>query len=177
MVDYKPLPAIPPPNINLTTLSIDARGHRSRLLYHFLAETHDPEIDSKREAWVCVFEDVLDEMGSCLHKGGWLAEFRKTREARRRLERQKERQQLDAVKPKKLVKTQSGSGDTTHLSRVDTPLEKRLLLSVAPLGSRIPLPTEDSGFAFVHDIIRVGCTFVPENGGGKLLSFFHNKPN
>ena len=120
MVNHKPLPEIPSPTTNLTTLSVDARAHRSRLLYHFLSEIHEPGIESRRDAWVNVFEDVLDEMGVCLNEGRWLTEFRKIRDLkreRRRAEREKEtvaKMQREAMKPKKLpVKTQSGSGSAT----------------------------------------------------------------
>jgi 1-phosphatidylinositol-3-phosphate 5-kinase len=193
MVNHKPLPEIPPPDINLTTLSVDARTHRSRLLSHFLSEIHEFGIETKRDVWVGVFEDVLDEMGTCLNEGRWLAEFRKTKEGRRERRRaeREAKMQHEAVKPKKLVKSQSagsgtgtGASEATHEHKlsstnssdesrtttsgstklvakptlVQAPEEKRLLLCVAPLGSR---PTEDSGFALVNHDIPVGCTFVP----------------
>jgi 1-phosphatidylinositol-3-phosphate 5-kinase len=195
MVDHKPLPSIPnsgavTSNNGLTTLSIDARAHRSRLLHHFLSEIHEPGIESNHDTLVTVFEGVLDEMGTCISKGEWLAAFRKTREVnrhRRRNEKEKEaKTQPGAVVPKKVVKTHSGSGsgassDTSHelaqsasdesrtsngftSSTSPQPLvEKQLLLCVAPFGSRISTPAEVNGFALIYHERRgdIGCTFVP----------------
>ncbi|RDB21822.1 hypothetical protein Hypma_010794 [Hypsizygus marmoreus] len=182
MVDHKPLPAIPT-SASLTTLSVDARQHRGRLIRHFLSEVHEFGINSRREGWAYVIEEALDELGQYLGKGDGLEGIRKSKEAQRntrKRERDAERelQVQETVKSKKLPKAPSNetpkhSSDgkvltegASHTSKdlpphplSTTASGKLLLLSVAPLGSRTPVPTEDSGFDVVP--ANIGCTFIP----------------
>ncbi|KAG6899412.1 hypothetical protein C0995_006024, partial [Termitomyces sp. Mi166 len=75
----KPLPALPQ-----TSLSLPALQHRGRLIRIFLSEIAGTSIESKREAWVCVIEEVLDEMGRAMEQGWWLEGLRKAREEGRK---------------------------------------------------------------------------------------------
>jgi 1-phosphatidylinositol-3-phosphate 5-kinase len=187
MVDQKPLPALPP---NPTILSIDANAHRRRLIRHLLSDIHEPGIESKRDGWTSVLEEVLDELGTCLDRSNWLSGIMKARRLRRdaiqRERAEKDAKPPDVAKPKKLIKTHSSSGEShastdrdpkevqssegSHkagsskelpsgpLPTLLNPVGKQLLLCVAPLGSRLPTPTEDSGFAIVP--AEINCTFV-----------------
>ncbi|KAF8063215.1 hypothetical protein FPV67DRAFT_1505586 [Lyophyllum atratum] len=175
MVAQKPLPALP----QLAELSINARQHRARLIRQFLSDVHESGIETRREEWVDVFEEVLDELGMCLTKGRWLDGVRKWREQQRKARKRErevegESRRQDTVKAKKQVKTQdkgetvkqAESAPSSARSSIELPPmalvapkpdEQRFLLCVAPPGTRTP--TEDSGFDVVSR--NVGCTFTP----------------
>ncbi|KAF9456920.1 hypothetical protein BDZ94DRAFT_1326638 [Collybia nuda] len=180
MVDNKPLPPVP---INLTTLTIDARAHRARLIRHLLSEACDPGLESRREGWAAVLEEALDELGRRVSKDDWLNGIRKARQARRvTRQRQKgfgETAKLQDAAQAKNAKRQgdegvesiepSKDGSFEVLPAVENPRqslskptqlknERHVLLCVTPLGSRLPVPSEDSGFDLVP--ANIGCTFA-----------------
>ncbi|KAG5651993.1 hypothetical protein H0H81_006675 [Sphagnurus paluster] len=171
MTDHKPLPALPVP----AALSIDARRHRARLIHQFLSGTTEIGVQSRKEGWVYVLEEVLDELGRSLHQGKWLEGVRRWREQQRDTRKQALSRQ-ETVKAKKSEKIVEGEGDAAASQSeqgslnsskelpskpVVTPKAgaKHLLLCVAPPGSRNPLPSEDSGFDIVP--ANIGCTFLP----------------
>ncbi|KAH0580710.1 hypothetical protein H2248_002196 [Termitomyces sp. 'cryptogamus'] len=171
MVDYKPLPALPAQ----VTLYLDARQHRGQLIRAFISEIHDPLIESRREAWVYVFEEALDELGKALSQGKWLEGVRRAKEQKREAQRkEKERDELrrqETVKTKKKHSAKAGEDaeDTKHNGEVLSvecppsaamPLAgvKHLFLCVAPPSSQVPLPSEDSGFDMIPS--NIGCSFT-----------------
>lgn len=83
MATHKPLPALPPPP--LTTLSIDARAHRARLIRHLLSELPDPVIQARHEGWAFAIEEALDALSSSLAHNDWLAGIRRRRESNHRV--------------------------------------------------------------------------------------------
>jgi len=204
MANQKPLPAIPNAP-KLTTLSVEAKSHRSRFIRQLLSETQDPLPDSGREAWACALEDALDELGDSIGRGEWLSGIkrsRKFRKARRDAEKRKvnadktKKSQETAIGKKRTPDSGSSSRETSeqerenlepknsperesseshednsvslalkqireiisHPTPAPVPAAKHLLLCVAPLGSRIALPAEDSGFDLIP--ANVGCVFA-----------------
>ncbi|KAF5376402.1 hypothetical protein D9615_008619 [Tricholomella constricta] len=179
MVDQKPLPALPVP----AALSIDARQHRGHLLRQFLSEIHEPGIESRREGWAYVLEEVLDELGQCLSQGKWLEGVRKWRERQRETKKREREREIerelkrqDTIKAKKSAKAQdegeivkqADSAEGSLTSSKELPPkpavaprtgEKHLLLCAAPPGSQILPPSEDSGFDIVP--ANIGCSFLP----------------
>ena len=73
----KPLPALPSPS--LTTLSVDARNHRSRLIQHFFSDIHELRIESRRDKWLNALEEVLDDLSLHFSRGDWLSRIRQGR--------------------------------------------------------------------------------------------------
>ena len=73
----KPLPALPRPA--LTTLSVDARNHRARLIQHFFSDIHEPRIQSKRDNWLRALEETLDDLSLHFSRGDWLSSIRRGR--------------------------------------------------------------------------------------------------
>lgn len=61
------------------SLSVDARHHRAQLIRMFLSEIRNPWIEGKRDLWVHVFEEALDELGRALSEGMWLEGVRMMR--------------------------------------------------------------------------------------------------
>lgn len=86
----KPLPALPNPSPNPTlqsTLSLDARDHRGKLIRYFLADATVSEHEHGRGhavggrqdpgGWAWVIEEALDGMGYALGREGWLGRVRR----------------------------------------------------------------------------------------------------
>lgn len=198
MTDHKPLPAIPAVVTvpNLTTLSIEARGHRGRFIRHILA---DAELDDTAEVWASALEDALDTLGDAVGRGRWLAGVKRGR-----------RERVDHIAParKPMTRTDTMASQQSHVSEqpadsvVSFPqspdeealrqirelasqpmlpspkLEpKHLLVCVAPLGSRVVVPNEDSGFDLIP--ANVGCVFkpgafsLPEDNSDEPLSILY----
>lgn len=83
MAEHKPLPALPTPS--LTTLSVDARAHRGRLIRHLLAEviSNDPAVQVRlQEGWASALESALDDFSDNISRGGWLAGIRRRVESK-----------------------------------------------------------------------------------------------
>ncbi|KAK7007378.1 hypothetical protein R3P38DRAFT_3325358 [Favolaschia claudopus] len=187
MADHKPLPEIPIPPVvpvvatppNLTTLSVDAREHRARFIRHVLSEA---EVDDGEDLWKATLEDALDSLSDAVTRGRWLAGLKRGHVTRRRDE---EPQRSNLF----LTRTDTMSSAASSLrSIVSSPVafpedptvealrqirdlasqpalpnpkteSKHLLLCLAPLGSRIAVPNEDSGFDLIP--ANVGCVFKP----------------
>ena len=79
MANDKPLPEPPTQTIGPTTLSIDARLHRARLLRHIFEDIEESGVQSKKDGWVYAFEEVLDELAVAIHTGGWIAFLKEAR--------------------------------------------------------------------------------------------------
>ena len=67
MANLKPLPELPntpdrSPSPTPTTLSTEFRSHRSGLLRNAFGEVGDEGIAKRGDAWVHVFEEVLDQL-------------------------------------------------------------------------------------------------------------------
>ncbi|KAJ6632234.1 hypothetical protein B0H10DRAFT_2206622 [Mycena sp. CBHHK59/15] len=178
MANPKPLPAIPVVATvpKLTTLSVEARGHRGRIIRHILSET---QLDKDSELWASALEDALDELGDSVARGRWLAGVKRGRRARvgpharKPMSRTATMSSYDGSVSEVSDPTSdhasfpSSPGDEAlrqirELAAKPTipsskPYPKHLLLCVAPLGSRIALPSEDSGFDIIPS--NIGCTF------------------
>jgi len=89
MVNQKPLPPLPLSS-SLAGLSADSRKHRARLLKHFLTDIHEPGIESRRDGWVYVFEEVLDELSQEIGREDWLSSIRRGRWLKQSLNAQSE---------------------------------------------------------------------------------------
>ncbi|KAJ3508125.1 hypothetical protein NLJ89_g5924 [Agrocybe chaxingu] len=185
MANHKPLPALPPGNA-ATTLSVDARNHRARLIRHFLTDIHEPALESRRDGWAYVFEEVLDELSQHISSGDWLSSIKRGK----KLKRKRAREEVDKhSRPGAVEKAQKRSSNDSHQeekapefslavkplpSTPEPPLKQlrelaarppsheelhagHLVLCLAPHGSRMPVPTEDSGFDLVP--ANIGCTF------------------
>lgn len=81
-MDGKPLPALPTGS-TLVALSVEARDHRAALIGHLLKDLHEPDIDSRRDHWLSVFEAVLDDLGKHVKSADWLNAIRRGREFKR----------------------------------------------------------------------------------------------
>ncbi|KAJ7687858.1 hypothetical protein B0H17DRAFT_1069454 [Mycena rosella] len=178
MAEHKPLPAIPGVATvpNLTTLSIDARGHRGRFIRYILA---DADLDDAVELWAAALEDALDMLSDAVARGRWLAAVKR---GRRTAEHEQTRKPM--ARTDTMASAQSGVSDASEqtaesIAFPQSPNEdalrqirelaaqpvlpnpklegKHLLLCVAPLGSRIAVPSEDSGFDLVP--ANTGCVF------------------
>ncbi|KAI0738229.1 hypothetical protein C8Q80DRAFT_1292532 [Daedaleopsis nitida] len=74
------------------TLTVNARAHLQR----FIARALDEEPDVRdREAWAERLEASLDELGSSVSRGGWLAGFRRARHLRRRQYEEEEKRRAE----------------------------------------------------------------------------------
>src|SRR5258707_4406411 len=82
MADDKPLPLLPA-GVNLVTLSMKARNHHAALMGHFLKDLNEPGIESRRERWLNVFENVLDSMGKHVNSADWLNSIKRGTEFKR----------------------------------------------------------------------------------------------
>ncbi|KAF4621994.1 hypothetical protein D9613_009505 [Agrocybe pediades] len=173
MVNHKPLPALPL-SCPLAVLSVDSRNHRARLLKHFLADIHEPGIESRRDGWVYVFEEVLDELSNQISREDWLGAIKRGRQLKRSLQadpgtitRSSSVEGGESEKDKEVLNPEPEISPFKRLlnlaSRPALPLgEKRaghLLLCVSPHGSSVPVPTEDAGFDLVP--ANIGCIFAP----------------
>ncbi|KAF7358551.1 hypothetical protein MVEN_00906500 [Mycena venus] len=187
MADHKPLPAIPAiPQVayvpNLTTLSVDAREHRARFIRHILSES---DLDDGEDSWAVALEDALDSLSDAVSRGRWLAGVKRGHATRRREPQQRPRQSLsrtDTMSSSASSALQSIMSEETAESIVafpqspsvdalrqiralaaqpappnSKPEPKHLLLCMAPLGSRIAIPNEDSSFDLIP--ANIGCVF------------------
>lgn len=162
MAPQKPLPPVP----YMTTLSIDARDRRATLIRHILTLLEDN--DGLAGQWTGAFEAALDYLSSAAMQDDWLAGIRKARAERKMHQREDEKDQQDQQDggdDKEEHSEASGSSAFSQLSqRVATPitpspnqLAKHLVLCLAPMGSHIPVPAEDSGFDIIPSTVR--CAF------------------
>ncbi|KAG6852316.1 hypothetical protein C0991_000959 [Blastosporella zonata] len=164
MVYQKPLPALPVSAL----LSLDARQHRSQLMRNFLSEIHDPSIASKRDEWLYVLEEALDELGKALSQGKCLEGVRRLREQQRDAQMREldlvRRQETVKAKKRKIQDDGEKTGDSTsssmELPSMPATLHvvgvKHLFLCMAP---PVVIPSEDSGFYIPSTTI--GCSFKP----------------
>jgi 1-phosphatidylinositol-3-phosphate 5-kinase len=79
MANDKPLPEPPAQMMGPTTLSIDARLHRARLLRHIFDDIEEPGIQNKKDGWVYAFEEALDELAGAVDGGGWIPALKQAR--------------------------------------------------------------------------------------------------
>lgn len=100
-----------------TTLSIDARLHRARLLRHIFEDVEEPGIQNKKDGWVYAFEEVLDELAGAIDGGGWIAALREARAVK--------------ANPEKMVEEKPNGGEGEVEQKVEeeeepkpTPLER-----------------------------------------------------
>ncbi|KAJ6535129.1 hypothetical protein B0H19DRAFT_1271776 [Mycena capillaripes] len=183
MADHKPLPAIPVVATapNLTTLSVEARAHRGRFIRHILSEA---ELDDGEGSWAAALEDALDTLSDAVARGRWLTGVKKGRRERAPLVERKPMARTDTMSSSASSALQSVVSDASAESLVAFPQSpaveslrtiralaaqpappnpkpepRHLLLCLAPLGSRIAVPSEDSGFDLVP--ANVGCVFKP----------------
>ncbi|KAH9475049.1 1-phosphatidylinositol 3-phosphate 5-kinase FAB1 [Psilocybe cubensis] len=81
MSQHKPLPDLPPNY----ALSVESRNHRAGLIRHFLEDIHEPGIEARRDGWVCVFEEALDEMSEEIERENWLAAVKRGKQLKKSL--------------------------------------------------------------------------------------------
>ena len=158
----KPLPALPDPS--LTTLSVEARHHRAQLIQHFFSDIHEPRIESRRDAWLQVLEEALDDLSVHVSRGDWLSGIKRGRELLKQrplsIDGTANEGQHDKPLPEspgeplrklRLLITRSASPSAE-------PWGARLVLCLSPSRDRVPpIPTEDDGFDDIP--ANVGCTF------------------
>ena len=186
MADDKPLPLLPA-GANLVTLSVEARNHRTALIGHFLKDLNEPGIESRRERWLNVFENVLDNMGRHISSADWLNSIKRGTEFKRlagprttatSVEHAPEPQRLNRAKIVEDSGKDKGKQDT-HTDVPSFPLQQlrllvaapppplkqahisHLVLCLEPHGNHPPSLTEDQGFSIVP--ANVGCTFTVGN--------------
>lgn len=156
----KPLPALPNPS--LTTLSVDARNHRARLIQHFFSDIHEPRIESRRDKWLHALEEALDDLSSHFSRGDWLNCIRRGRGLKQ-----------TTLSPHAVTDHNEGQHDKPLPTSPDEPLKKlRLLITrstpplTGPRGGHLlicvsphrgPIPTEGRGFDIVP--AHIGCSF------------------
>ncbi|KAF8900880.1 hypothetical protein CPB84DRAFT_1747322 [Gymnopilus junonius] len=183
----KPLPALPNPSPNPTlqsTLSLDARDHRGRLIRYFLADAivseheheRDHDVGGRRdlEGWAWVVEEALDGMGYALGREGWLGRVRRGEEIALKVSDRSRQEEKGKGKEKERKKTERFAAEQAAPRRTrvasETPAHPRcascqrrkgghLVLCIAPHGSPTALPTEDSGFDIVP--ANIACVFTP----------------
>lgn len=163
MADLKPLPALPS-----SLLSVEAQTHRASLIKHFLSDIHEHGIESRRGGWLYVFEEVLDELSQQFIRGDWLASIKRTKEAHKSHNRPRDAQEQtkEETRTEKPLppKPEPPLQQLRKLAARPVPPNREqrlghLVLCVAPHGSRLPLPAEDSGFDVVP--VNIGCEFSP----------------
>jgi len=168
MVNQKPLPALPA----ASALSIESRNHRGHLIRHFLADIHEPGIESRRDGWAYVFEEAMDDLGERMDSGHWLSSIKRGKMIQRNSkkktnaspepgkEKKEDSQERNDAKPlpESPLKVLRSLASRPPLPPGE-PRVGHLALCLAPHGSRIPLPTEDSGFDVVP--ANIGCVFSP----------------
>jgi len=186
MANDKPLPLLPA-GVNLVTLSVEARNHRAALIAHFLKDLNEPGIESRRERWLKVFEDVLDGLGRHISTADWLSSIKRGTEFKRLAgprttatagEHAIESQRLGRAKVVENSGKDKGKQDN-HTDVPSFPLQQlrilaaappppprqahisHLVLCLEPHGIHPPSLTEDQGFSIVP--ANVGCTFSVGN--------------
>ncbi|KAJ7597066.1 hypothetical protein C8J56DRAFT_919078 [Mycena floridula] len=155
MEEYKPLPAIPPTVADLTSLSVDARSHRGAFIHHILSQETSQIQGHEVDVWARAFEDSLDQLSAAIVQDAWLAGIKRANVERRSKERPADAEENENLSQEKAQRLR----DLTSKSSIPTPLpvSKHLLLCLAPLGSRIAVPEEDSGFDLIP--ATIGCSF------------------
>ncbi|KAF5349966.1 hypothetical protein D9756_009237 [Leucocoprinus leucothites] len=164
----KPLPALP--LTNLSTLNIEARAHRGRLVRYLLAESADASIQTRLEGWVYAIEEALDDFSRCVGHGEWLAGVRRRREVKCRARLTQDKTNDSARAPSPSPKTQETLEDARspvqkklqqlreHISHSATPSPEKslyhLLLCLAPCGLRVQDSSTDTGPT------SIGCSFA-----------------
>ncbi|KAF7355623.1 hypothetical protein MSAN_01479600 [Mycena sanguinolenta] len=188
MAEHKPLPAIPVVPVatvhNLTTLSIDAREHRARFIRYILSEA---AVEDAEDSWAAALEDALDGLSEAVARGRWLAGVKRRRKAKPHSRQSTARSDTDlsssttqssscslsddsglSASSSAVAFPQSPTVDALRQIRALTtqptppnpkPEPKHLLLCLAPLGSRIAIPNEDSGFDLIP--ANISCAFKP----------------
>lgn len=78
MAPQKPLPELPKSN-NFSVLSTEARHHRARLIQHFLGDLNEPAIERRRDGWLYVLEEALDDLSREIHRNDWLKSIQRGR--------------------------------------------------------------------------------------------------
>jgi len=172
MANQKPLPALPG-GPDLTTLSVEARNHRARLIGHFLNDLHEPGIQSRREGWLYALEEALDGLGHHISRGEWLNAIKREKSTKLRLQEVAQKQSDDDSQP---PERELGAESKPLPERPEPPLKVlrnlasrpalpvgeprvgHLVLCLTPYGSHSALPTEDSGFDIVP--ANIGCDFA-----------------
>lgn len=115
----KPLPAIPKLAIGATTLSVGARAHRSRLIRHILSQTQEPGVESRRDGWAYVLEEVLDDLGDAIARGAWFSGVKQRRALKRaRLEKKAQEEKKDAESKRKTAEKSKDKKDASATSTV-----------------------------------------------------------
>ncbi|KAJ3812441.1 hypothetical protein F5876DRAFT_37385 [Lentinula aff. lateritia] len=183
---------------NLTRLSIQARKHRERSIRFVLSELNDAWIDNNLEEWTRALEDALDDLASSMSQSRWLTGFKRNKAFKEKQPKKKRKldEKVDLTENSDGSRRSAGgdeifdnglrksdiqisSSNSERLERLRqivaepdvpsrTPKSRHLLLCLAPLGSRVALPNEDSGFNLVPSIL--GCSFrndvfvLPEGG-------------
>ena len=156
----KPLPALPNPA--LTTLSVEARNHRARLIQHFFSDIHELRIESKRDGWLHALEEALDDLSLHFSRGDWLSSIRRSRGLKQRM-----------LSSQAVTDHNEGQHEKPLPESPDEPLKKlRLLItrSAPPLTDprgghlvlcvsphRGPITTDGTGFDIVPE--NIGCIF------------------
>ncbi|KAJ3914042.1 hypothetical protein F5877DRAFT_51221 [Lentinula edodes] len=183
---------------NLARLSIQAQKHRERFIRFVLSELNDAWIDNNLEEWTGALEDALDDLTSSMSQGRWLTGIKNNKALKekqpKKIRKLDEKVDLtensagsrkspgaDEIFDNGLRKSeiQISSSNSERLERLrqivaepDLPSRKsksrHLLLCLAPLGSRVALPDDDSGFNLAPSTL--GCSFrnsvfvLPEGG-------------
>ena len=153
----KPLPALPV----ASSLSVEALSHRNHLIKHFLLDIEEPGIEDRRDGWLDVMEEVLDNVSVECSRGDWLANLLRQQECRWR-RKQESNDSEPATNDKPLPEPPLDKLRSLAARPAPPRDEQRighLVLCVAPHGSPIPLPEEDSGFDLLP--ANIGCVFLP----------------
>ncbi|KAL0570221.1 hypothetical protein V5O48_011743 [Marasmius crinis-equi] len=144
----------------LATLSIEARQHRYRFIRFVLDEVNQEQgpadlewIERNKDELIWTIEDALDDLGKNIGQGGWLVGIRRTRTLLESYD-SATTNDTDDEKIRQLRELAARPYPPTPL-----PASKHLLLCFAPVGSRIALPEEDSGFDIIPTQTR--CMFKP----------------
>lgn len=159
MQDQKPLPQLPEESLlGSGVLTVDARTHRGRLIRHFLTDVQNQDIESRRDGWAYVLEEVLDDFGRQLSQGDWMESLKQAQSRRMRqglngrganVEGQEKplppRPSETMTRLQKLMRRRSRVGENGHL-----------LLCVTPYGRQA---IEDNGFHLLP--ANIGCDFLP----------------
>ncbi|KAL0059544.1 hypothetical protein AAF712_013689 [Marasmius tenuissimus] len=146
----------------LTTLCLKAREHRNRFIRFVLDEASEEQestvdvewVERNKDELVWTIEDALDDLGKSMGQGGWLVGIRRAKSALESEENDDSHQDEDEDKIRQLRELAAQPNPPTPL-----PVSKHLLLCLAPVGSRVALPEQDSGFDIIPTQIQ--CTFKP----------------
>ncbi|KAF8625461.1 hypothetical protein AX17_006862 [Amanita inopinata Kibby_2008] len=181
---HKPLPDTPI-HAHITSLSTEARSHRSRFIRHALSEIEDAALERRYDDWIHAMEDALDDISQCATRENWLSAFRWKREAERKQSQMSTDSDMVPLRCKKEVIPSSSKASNASESRIHrrveksdsthvlaqlqkfvslpslptpNPVVKHLVLCVAPYGTHINVPLE-GGLHYPSS--HVGCVFMP----------------